>query len=270
MSDPFDPQDDDTGKIAMTPQVRKQRRTVYLVPNLLTTTALFAGFYAIIAAFNGEFSHAAMGIFVAMVFDGLDGRVARLTHTQSEFGANYDSMSDLIAFGLAPALVAFLWSLESLGEVGWGAAFVYTAAAALRLARFNVQLGSVDKKYFIGLASPAAAAMVAGTIWAFNEMGFSGEDLAWLMVVLVPGLGGLMVSNIRYYSFKDMGLRGRIPFTAVLLVILAFVVVALDPPTVLLALFLVYALSGPLMEGWRKLKRKGASAAEEESSDSTD
>lgn len=241
----------------MSPQVRQQRRTVYLVPNLLTTTALFAGFYAIIAAIHGEFSHAAVGIFVALVFDGLDGRVARLTHTQSEFGANYDSMSDLIAFGLAPALVTFLWSLESLDQVGWGAAFVYTAAAALRLARFNVQLGSVDKKYFIGLASPAAAAMVAGTVWAFDELGFSGEDLAYLMLVLVPGVGVLMVSNIRYYSFKDIGLRGRIPFTAVMLVILAFVVVAVDPPIVLLALFFTYAASGPVMEVWRWRKRRG-------------
>lgn len=250
--------------VAMTPEARKTRRTVYLVPNLLTTTALFAGFYAIVAAINGNFSNAAVGIFVAMVFDGLDGRVARLTHTQSEFGANYDSMSDLIAFGLAPALVAFLWSLENMNQVGWGAAFVYTAAAALRLARFNVQLGSVDKKYFIGLASPAAAAMVAGTIWAFNEMGFQGEELSWLMVVLVPGLGCLMVSNIRYYSFKDIGLRGSIPFTAVLLVILAFVVVAVDPPIVLLLLFIGYAASGPVMEIWRRMKRRSQAESETE------
>ncbi|TGG91976.1 CDP-diacylglycerol--serine O-phosphatidyltransferase [Natronospirillum operosum] len=257
MAEPENQNNDPTpDNVAMTPEARKRRRTVYLVPNLLTTTALFAGFYAIIAAINGNFSNAAVGIFVAMVFDGLDGRVARLTHTQSEFGANYDSMSDLIAFGLAPALVAFLWSLESLDQVGWGAAFVYTAAAALRLARFNVQLGSVDKKYFIGLASPAAAAMVAGTIWAFNDMGFEGNDLAWLMVVLVPGLGCLMVSNIRYYSFKDFGLRGSIPFTAVLLVILAFVVVAVDPPIVLLLLFIAYAASGPVMEVWRRMKRR--------------
>lgn len=260
MFEPEDPKDSPKRQrpdpVEMTAEVRKQRRTVYLVPNLLTTTALFAGFYAIIAAIHGQFSHAAVGIFVALVFDGLDGRVARLTHTQSEFGANYDSMSDLIAFGLAPALVTFLWSLESLGQIGWGAAFIYTAAAALRLARFNVQLGSVDKKYFIGLASPAAAAMVAGTVWAFDELGFSGDELAYLMLVLVPGVGVLMVSNIRYYSFKDLGLRGSIPFTAVLLVILAFVIVAADPPIVLLLLFVAYAASGPVMELWRWRKRR--------------
>ncbi|MCH8553204.1 MAG: CDP-diacylglycerol--serine O-phosphatidyltransferase [Natronospirillum sp.] len=264
MFEPEKSEETQKDSVAMTPETRKTRRTVYLVPNLLTTTALFAGFYAIVAAINGNFSNAAVGIFVAMVFDGLDGRVARLTHTQSEFGANYDSMSDLIAFGLAPALVAFLWSLESMNQIGWGAAFVYTAAAALRLARFNVQLGSVDKKYFIGLASPAAAAMVAGTIWAFNEMGFQGEELAWLMVVLVPGLGCLMVSNIRYYSFKDIGLRGSIPFTAVLLVILAFVVVAVDPPIVLLLLFIGYAASGPVMEIWRRMKRRSQTETETE------
>lgn len=258
MNDPFEDYNETPESIAMTPEVRKRRRAVYLVPNLLTTTALFAGFYAIIAAINGEFSNAAVAIFVAMIFDGLDGRVARMTHTQSEFGANYDSMSDLIAFGLAPALVAFLWSLENLDQVGWAATFVYVAAAALRLARFNVQLGSVDKKFFIGLASPAAAAMVAGTVWAFEELGFSGADLSYLMVVLVPGIGALMVSNIRYYSFKDVGLRGRIPFTAVLLVVLAFVVIAVDPPTVLLLLFLTYVASGPAMEIWRRMKRRNA------------
>ncbi|MEX1057685.1 MAG: CDP-diacylglycerol--serine O-phosphatidyltransferase [Natronospirillum sp.] len=256
MTDPTEQHDSSTDTVGMTPEVRQQRRAVYLVPNLLTTTALFAGFYAIIAAINGEFSNAAMAIFVAMIFDGLDGRVARMTHTQSEFGANYDSMSDLIAFGLAPALVAFLWSLEYLDQVGWAATFVYTAAAALRLARFNVQQGSVDKKFFIGLASPPAAAMVAGTVWAFNELGFAGEDLVYLMVVLVPGVGCLMVSNFRYYSFKDFGLRGRIPFTALLLVVLAFVVIAMDPPVVLLLLFLTYALSGPVMELWRRTKRR--------------
>lgn len=242
-------------KPRLTPEARQRRRTVFLLPNLLTTTALFAGFYAIIAAINGQFSQAAIGIFVALLFDGLDGRVARWTNTQSEFGANYDSMSDLIAFGLAPALVAYFWALESLGEIGWGAAFVYTAATALRLARFNVQLGSVDKKFFIGLASPAAASVVAGTVWAFDAMGFSGYSLAWVMLVVVPLAGGLMVSNIRYYSFKDLKLQGRIPFTAVLGIIAAFVIVAIDPPLIVLLLVISYVVSGPVQELWRKARR---------------
>lgn len=245
-------------KPKLTREARQRRRTVYLLPNLLTTTALFAGFYAIIAAIEGQFSQAAIGIFVALLFDGLDGRVARWTNTQSEFGANYDSMSDLIAFGLAPALVAYFWALESLGEMGWGAAFVYTAATALRLARFNVQLGSVDKKFFIGLASPAGAAVIAGTVWAFDAMGFVGQSLAWMMLILVPLVGGLMVSNIRYYSFKDLSLQGRIPFTAVLGIIAAFVIIALDPPLILLLLVLSYAVSGPILELWRKLRRTGS------------
>lgn len=241
---------------SLTPEARQQRRSVYLVPNLLTTTALFSGFYAIVSAIAGDFDHAAVAIFVALIFDGLDGRVARFTHTQSEFGANYDSMSDLVAFGLAPALVAYLWSLQSLDNLGWAASFVYAAAAALRLARFNVQLGSVDKKYFIGLASPAAAAMVAGTLWALNDLGVSGAAVSYLMLVLVPGVGVLMVSNIRYYSFKDIGTRGRIPFTAVLLILLAFGAIAIDPPAVLLLLFFSYALSGPVLELWRYRRRK--------------
>lgn len=234
------------------------RRGVYLIPNLLTTTALFAGFYAIVAAIKGDFNNAAVAIFVAMIFDGLDGRVARLTHTQSEFGAQYDSMSDLVAFGVAPALVALLWSLDSLGNLGWAGAFVYVAGAALRLARFNTQISTTDKRFFVGLASPAAAAIVAGSVWAFTELGIEGTDLAFVMVVLVPAVGCLMVSNVRYWSFKEVGVKGRIPFTALLLIIMAFVVVALDPPIVLLLVAFAYAGSGPVMEVWRKFKRRSA------------
>ncbi|WLD58886.1 CDP-diacylglycerol--serine O-phosphatidyltransferase [Salinispirillum sp. LH 10-3-1] len=236
------------------------RRGVYLIPNLLTTTALFAGFYAIVAAIKGDFSNAAVAIFVAMIFDGLDGRVARMTHTQSDFGAQYDSMSDLVAFGVAPAVVAFLWSLDSLGNLGWAAAFVYVAGAALRLARFNTQISTTDKRFFVGLASPAAAAIVAGSVWAFSELNVEGTELAFLMVILVSAVGCLMVSNVRYWSFKEVGVKGRIPFTALLLIIMAFVVVALDPPVVLLLLAFAYAASGPIMEGWRKLKRRGGAA----------
>lgn len=257
---PVESGDDSAEATTTAAEAYHARRGVYLIPNLLTTTALFAGFYAIVAAIKGDFSNAAVAIFVAMIFDGLDGRVARMTHTQSEFGAQYDSMSDLVAFGVAPAVVAFLWSLDSLGNLGWAAAFVYVAGAALRLARFNTQISTTDKRFFVGLASPAAAAIVAGSVWAFSELNVEGTELAFLMVILVSAVGCLMVSNVRYWSFKEVGVKGRIPFTALLLIIMAFVVVALDPPVVLLLLAFAYAASGPIMEGWRKLKRRGGTA----------
>lgn len=226
---------------------RKVRhRGVYLLPNLFTTAALFAGFYAIINAVNGRFAEAAAAIFVAMVLDGLDGRVARLTNTQSAFGAEYDSLSDMVAFGVAPALVAFEWALGSLGKVGWMVAFIYVAGAALRLARFNTQIGSTDKRFFIGLASPAAASVVAGTVWAFSDFGIQGSSMAFLVALLVAAAGVLMVSNIKYHSFKGVDLRGRVPFVAILVVVLLFAVVFSDPPRVLLLIFLAYAASGPV------------------------
>ena len=194
-------------------QGRKVRhRGIYLLPNLFTTAALFSGFYAIINGMSGHFENAAIAIFVAMVLDGLDGRVARLTNTQSSFGAEYDSLSDMVAFGVAPALVAFEWALGSLGKVGWMVAFIYVAGAALRLARFNTMVGKADKRYFIGLASPAAAALVAGTVWAFSDFGIKGSNMAFLVALLVAGAGMLMVSNIKYNSFKDLDLKGRVPF----------------------------------------------------------
>lgn len=226
---------------------RKVRhRGVYLLPNLFTTAALFAGFYAIINAVNGRFAEAAAAIFVAMVLDGLDGRVARLTNTQSAFGAEYDSLSDMVAFGVAPALVAFEWALGSLGKVGWMVAFIYVAGAALRLARFNTQIGSTDKRFFIGLASPAAASVVAGTVWAFSDFGIQGSTMAFVVALLVAAAGVLMVSNIKYHSFKGVDLRGRVPFVAILVVVLLFAVVFSDPPRVLLLIFLAYAASGPV------------------------
>ncbi len=188
---------------------RKVRhRGIYLLPNLFTTAALFSGFYAIINGMSGQFANAAIAIFVAMVLDGLDYRVARLTNTQSAFGAEYDSLSDMVAFGVAPALVAFEWALGSLGKVGWMVAFIYVAGAALRLARFNTQVGKADKRYFIGLASPAAAALVAGTVWAFSDFEIQGAKVAFLVALLVAAAGVLMVSNIKYHSFKDLDLRG--------------------------------------------------------------
>jgi CDP-diacylglycerol---serine O-phosphatidyltransferase len=231
------------------------RRGIYLLPNLFTTAALFSGFYAIISSMNGHFDKAAVAIFIAMVLDGLDGRVARMTNTQSAFGAEYDSLSDMVSFGMAPALVAFTWSLQDLGKVGWVAAFVYAAAAALRLARFNTQLAVADKNFFTGLASPSAAALVAGTVWALNDMGVSGADVTWLMAILVPASGLLMVSNIKYHSFKGLDLKGKVPFVALLAVVLVFVVVSIDPAKVLLLFFLGYALSGPAMYIARRVRK---------------
>lgn len=226
---------------------RKVRhRGVYLLPNLFTTANLFAGFYSVINAINGNFYVAAATIFVAMVLDSLDGRVARLTNTQSAFGAEYDSLSDMIAFGMAPAILAFEWALGSLGKVGWMVAFIYVAGAALRLARFNTQIGKADKRYFTGLASPAAAGVVAGTVWAFSDFGIQGSNMAFVVAVLVAAAGMLMVSNVRYYSFKDLDLKGRVPFVAILAVVLVFAVVFSDPPRILLLIFLAYAASGPI------------------------
>lgn len=237
-----------------------RRRGIYLLPNLLTTSALFSGFYAIVAAMHGEFANAAAAIFVAMVFDGLDGRVARLTNTQSAFGEQYDSLADMVSFGVAPALVAFSWILGDLGKTGWVAAFVYVAGAALRLARFNVQIGAVDKRWFIGLPSPAAAALIAGMVWTLNDFDLNALAFKMLAVLTVAGAGLLMVSGIRYYSFKDLDLKGRVPFVMLLAIVLAFVIVSLSPATVLLLFFFGYALSGParLVWRWRQNQKKSA------------
>ncbi|EAR07690.1 CDP-diacylglycerol--serine O-phosphatidyltransferase [Reinekea blandensis] len=232
------------------------RRGVYLIPNLLTTSALFSGFFSIISSMNGDYSKACIAIFVAQLLDGADGRVARMTHTQSEFGAQYDSMSDIIAFGLAPAILAFQWSLTGMDKAGWVAAFIFVAGAALRLARFNVQIGKVDKKYFVGLASPAGAAVIWATIWSMEEFGIQGAQVSWLMLLLVPLIGIMMVSPVRYFSFKDVSAQRRIPFFALLAIVLVLALIALDPPRVLLGFALVYALHGPFMELGRLSKRK--------------
>lgn len=225
----------------------RRHRGIYLLPNLFTTAALFAGFYAIVAASRGQFDTAAIAIFVAMILDGMDGRIARLTHTQSDFGAQYDSLSDMVAFGLAPALVMYEWSLASLGKLGWTAAFVYAAAAALRLARFNTQIGVVDKRHFLGLPSPSAAALIAGLVWVGADYDMHGEDIALLTFPLTVLTGILMVSNVRFKSFKDLDLRGKIPFVAALIMVLVFVFIAIDPPVVLFSIALLYALSGPAL-----------------------
>jgi len=233
---------------------KQPRKGVYLLPNLFTTAALFSGFYSIIAAMDGNFSHAAVAVFISMIFDGLDGRVARMTHTQSAFGAEYDSLSDMVSFGIAPALIVFTWSLAPLGKIGWIAAFIYAVGAALRLARFNTMLGVEEKRYFTGLPSPAAAAIVAGVIWAANEKGVSGESVAMLMAVLVPIAGLLMVSNVKYRSFKDLNLKGRVPFVVLLISVLVFVLVALEPSLVLMIVFCLYGLWGPLGIIFKKLR----------------
>lgn len=228
-------------------------RGVYLLPNLITTGALFSGFYAIIAGMDGNFEAAAIAIFVAMILDGLDGRVARLTDTQSAFGVQYDSLSDMVSFGLAPALVVFSWALGHLGKFGWAAAFLYAACAALRLARFNTQVDTVDKGVFIGLASPTAAAIVASMVWAGHDTDV-GPALATVAAVVTVTAGLLMVSNFRYTSFKRLDFKGRVPFVMMLAVILIFSLVTIDPPRVLLTLAVIYTASGPALWLWRHFR----------------
>jgi CDP-diacylglycerol--serine O-phosphatidyltransferase len=237
---------------------RIRRRGIYLLPNLFTTAALFAGFYAIVQAMNGRFDQAAKAVFVAFVLDGLDGRVARLTKTQSAFGAEYDSLSDMVCFGVAPALVVYEWALYSMGNIGWAAAFLYCAAAALRLARFNTMLEVADKRYFQGLPSPSAAALVAGFVWTMDDRALDPETYRWwaLAVTVLAGLS--MVSTIRYYSFKTINLRRSVPFVVILLTVLFFVLVSYQPPVVLFSGFVLYALSGCV--GWVWLKFRGRRA----------
>ncbi|MBF7054336.1 CDP-diacylglycerol--serine O-phosphatidyltransferase [Halomonas sp. KAO] len=231
-----------------------RRKGIYLLPNLFTTSALFAGFFAVVAGINGDFAAASVAIFIAMVLDGLDGRVARMTNTQSAFGAEYDSLSDMLSFGVAPALVSFTWILQDIGKTGWVVAFLYVACAALRLARFNVQVGSVDKKWFIGLPSPSAAALVAASVWTFHSFDAEAFGYKLLMLVIVGAAGVLMVSNIRYYSFKDVDVKGPVPFVVLLAIVLGFVVISLEPSVMLLLLFGAYVASGPLMATMRKLR----------------
>ncbi len=237
-------------------QPKARNRGIYLLPNLFTSAALFSGFYAVIAAMDGSFEKAAIAIFVSMVLDGLDGRVARMTNTQSEFGAQYDSLADMVSFGVAPALVAFSWALHDVGRVGWFAAFVFVAGAALRLARFNTQIGSVDKRYFIGLASPAAAAVIAGMVWVGAEYQIDATLYAPGIAVLVSAMGVLMVSNFHYHSFKDIDFKGKVPFVVLLGVVLMIGVISIDPAILLLLIFLVYACSGPVQAVLRYRKKK--------------
>jgi CDP-diacylglycerol--serine O-phosphatidyltransferase len=224
-----------------------RRRSIYLLPNLFTTAALFAGFYAIVQSMNGRYEIAAVSIFIAMVLDGLDGRVARLTHTQSEFGAEYDSLSDMVSFGVAPSILMYEWAFRDLGKWGWFAAFIYCTGAALRLARFNTNIDLVDKRFFQGLPSPAAAALVAGFVWVMLDNKFTGYDLRWYAAALTVFAGLSMVSNFKYYSFKSINMRKSVPFFVIFLFALFFIFVAQNPPLHLFLLFFGYCLSGYVM-----------------------
>ena len=230
-----------------------------MLPNMVTLAALFGGFYAVVMAMNGRYDLATVAIFASMVLDSLDGRIARMTNTQSAFGEQMDSLSDMVSFGAAPALIAYEWTLRGLGRWGWIAAFVYCACAALRLARFNVNTGVVDKRYFQGLPSPAAAALVAGFIWLMTEIGVKPDEVSWVMFALTLYAGLTMVTNVPFYSFKDLSLKRSVPFAALVLVALGIAVINIDPPTVLFLLFVVYGLSGYGVYVWRRLKGKPTS-----------
>ena len=242
--------------------VRKRRKGIYILPNLFTLAALFGGFYAIVMAIDGRFDMAAVGIFCAMVLDSLDGRVARMTNTQSAFGEQMDSLSDMVSFGAAPALISYVWALKGLGRWGWIAAFVYCACAALRLARFNVNTAVVDKRFFQGLPSPAAAALIAGFIWLLTENGLRGDGILelgpfnlavpWVMFFLALYAGLTMVTNVPFYSFKDIQMKRSVPFVVTVLIVLGFGVVTIDPPTVMFGIFIVYGLSGYFVYARRK------------------
>ncbi len=249
-----------------TPQnkpVKKRGRGIYLLPNLITTAALFAGFYGIVAATQDKFEQACVAIFIAMILDALDGRVARMTNTSTEFGAEYDSLADMGSFGLAPALVMYEWSLSSLvdvgwhwGKLGWLAAFLYVASGALRLARFNTRASNTDKRYFQGLPSPAAAAVVVGFVWACFDNGIAGETVAKIALVIIVFAGVMMVSNVSYYSFKDIDFHNKVPFMAMLIVVMIFVFAAIDPPITLFGCFMIYALSGPVISIMRRFRKR--------------
>lgn len=245
------------------PNLPRRRQSIYLLPNLFTTACLFSGFFAIVMAMNGQFAQAAVAIFVAMVLDSLDGRVARLTNTTSDFGANYDSLADMVSFGVAPALVAYVYALQGMGKLGWLAAFIYVAGAALRLARFNTNIGEVDKRYFQGLPSPAAAALLAGLIWLITDLRearfitYSAADLRWLVWAVTLYAGVTMVSMVPFYSFKDLNLRRSVPFVFVALGALLLVLISQDPPLILFLAVAAYAISGYALFFWRRAKGRG-------------
>ncbi|MEE3240246.1 MAG: CDP-diacylglycerol--serine O-phosphatidyltransferase [Pseudomonadota bacterium] len=234
-----------------------RRKGIYLLPNLFTSAALFAGFFAIIAAINGDFAAAGLAIFFGQVLDGLDGRVARMTNTQSRFGQEFDSLSDMVTFGLAPAIIVFMWCLSDLGKLGWAVAFLYVASAAIRLARFNAVADTADTRYFRGLASPPAATLVASAVWLGYDLGYTASSLPFALVIsmaiLTSAVGFLMIANIRYHSFKAINFSRRVSVAALLLFILLIGLIATDPPKVLFLLACSYAFSGPVVTLWQRL-----------------
>ena len=259
-SDPILDPDDDIDAIALP---RPRRKGIYILPNLFTLGALFGGFYAIVMAMNGRFDLAAVGVFSAAVLDSLDGRVARMTNTQSAFGEQMDSLSDMVSFGAAPALIVYEWALKGLGKLGWIAAFVYCSGAALRLARFNTNIAVVDKRFFQGLPSPAAAALVIGFIWVLDDLGFKGAShidwLAWTTFGLTLYAGLTMVTNVPFYSFKDISFKRTVPFVVIVAIALGIAVINLHPPGVLFALFAVYGVSGCAVYVYKRMKGKPVS-----------
>jgi len=240
----------------MSEERKKPRRGIYLLPNLFTTGCLFSGFYAILSAMSGQFEQAAIAIFFAMILDGLDGRVARLTNTASEFGVQYDSLADMVSFGLAPALIIYQWAFIDLGKLGWAIAFAYVASTALRLARFNTQAEVADKRFFQGLPSPAAAAVIAALVWVGVDNSIAGADVAVFMVIITIAMGVMMVSNILFYSFKEVHFKGKVPFYSIIIVVLVLGLASLDISKALLLVFGLYALSGPVLS-LRKLRKFG-------------
>jgi len=261
-SKPQNPPDVDVDDDDIDDLPRPRRKGIYILPNLFTLAALFGGFYAIVMAMNGQFEQAAVGIFCAMVLDSLDGRVARMTNTQSAFGEQMDSLSDMVSFGAAPALIAYEWALKDLGKPGWIAAFVYCSGAALRLARFNTNIAVVDKRFFQGLPSPAAAALVMGLIWVVTNLGETARSLhgmVWLAFAMTLYAGLTMVTNIPFYSFKDVNFRKSVPFIAIVAIALAIAVITIHPPIVLFGVFVLYGLSGYAVFAWKKAKGKPVS-----------
>ena len=261
MDEPREPSDDQAQPAAM--QLRPRRKGLYVLPNAISLAALFAAFYAIVVAMSGRFEAAALAIFCAAVLDSLDGRVARMTNSQSAFGEQMDSLCDMVSFGLAPALIVYVWALQGLGRFGWMAAFVYCAAAALRLARFNVNIGVVDKRFFQGLPSPAAAALVMGLIWVMDDLGLKGatkiEWLSWTAFAVTLYAGLSMVTNAPFYSFKVVGARQTVPFAVIVAIALGIAIISQNPPLALFALFCAYGLSGYVVYGYRKWKGKPVS-----------
>jgi len=253
--------DDDDSEVLE--PVRPRRKGIYILPNLFTLAALFGGFYAIVMAMNGRFEQSVYGIFCAMVLDSLDGRVARMTNTQSTFGEQMDSLSDMVSFGAAPALIMYEWALKGLGKWGWFAAFVYCAAAALRLARFNTNLAVVDKRFFQGVPSPAAAALVMGLIWVLDDAGYKGvsqdPQLSWLAFGFMLYAGLTMVTNAPFYSFKDVSFKRSVPFITIVAIALLIAVINIHPPIVLFSLFCFYGLSGYVVYGYKRMKGKPVS-----------